>query len=301
MTIPLTGYFCDGLILHMLKLRRPRVIFLVPLLIAAAYYSYGRWETRVPYISNSFASTLVPGEREYAVVLPKGYSSSNESWPAILYLHGLGEVGDDLSRLVERGLLAEIRDGLEIPFIVIAPQALYTDQYQDGWKRNEGDILKVLADAQQRYRIDADRIYLTGISMGGIGSFYMSSQHPELFAAVAPIAGEGKTAWVAEYHGLPFWVFHGVKDDVISIDGAQEMVDQMEADSVDVRFTPYPDAEHDSWTPTYRNLELYRWFLTHRRESAEPRQERQAPVPTVDASGHAGESVSAEDTAGDRG
>lgn len=250
----------------MLQIRRPRIVFLIPLIVALAYFSYGRWEARTPYSSHSFESELYTEDREYAVVLPDGYYSSDESWPTILYLHGLGEVGDDLTNLLQRGLLKELRDGMEIPFIVVAPQAPFTEQYKDGWKRNEADILKVLADAKQHYRIDPDRVYLTGISMGGIGSFYMASQHPELFAAVAPIAGDGNTAWVAEYHGLPFWVFHGVRDDVISIKGSQAMVDRMEADSVDVRFTQYPEADHDSWTPTYRNMELYRWFLAHRRE-----------------------------------
>lgn len=284
----------------MLKLKRPRAIFLVPLILAFAYFSYGRWENRTPYRSHAFASTIVAGEREYAVVLPKGYSSGGEAWPAILYLHGLGEVGDDLTTLLERGLLKELHDGLEIPFIVIAPQAMYTDHYQDGWKRNEGDILKVLADAQQRYRIDPDRIYLTGISMGGIGSFYMASQHPQLFAAVAPIAGEGNTAWVAEYHGLPFWVFHGVKDEVISIDGAQAMVDRMKADSIDVQFTSYPEAHHDSWTSTYRNPELFRWFLTHRRDSAGQEQELPSAATMGSAEG-AGDSEVAPSTLTDVG
>ena len=98
--------------MKMLEIRRPRIAFLVPLLLAAAYYSYGRWEARTPYSARSFQSEVLAGEREYAVVLPEGYGSSDEPWPAILYLHGLGEVGDDLRTLLDRGLLREIRDAL---------------------------------------------------------------------------------------------------------------------------------------------------------------------------------------------
>ncbi len=201
------------------------------------------------------------------MLLPQGYDNEEAAWPAIVYLHGLGEVGDDLSYLTRRGLVKELSHGLEIPFVVIAPQAGWTDDYVNGWKNNETAVLGALADAQSRYRIDPDRIYLTGNSMGGIGSFYLASKHPDIFAAVAPIAGQGEAAWAEQYSDLPFWVFHGEQDDVIPVAGSQNMVEAMRKQSVEVKYTEYPELLHDSWTPTYQNLELYEWFLNHDRRN----------------------------------
>jgi predicted peptidase len=255
----------NELMLQMLRLSRPRLIFLLPLLISAAFFSHRLWAERKPYLKHTVFSSTFNGTRDYAVILPDRYDDSEGPWPTILYLHGWGEVGTDLSYLLRRGLVKEVQDGLDIPFIIVAPQAMWTDHYADGWKRNEQEVLAVVADAQSRYRIDPDRIYLTGNSMGGIGSFYFASNYPDLFAAVAPIAGQGETEWVKGFALLPFWVFHGAKDDVIPVEGSQLMVEAMRAAAVDVKYTEYPDLLHDTWTPTYQNLDLYDWFLEHRR------------------------------------
>lgn len=243
----------------------PRAIFMIPLLLSAGYFAYGRWESSTPFESRSFKSEITGETRRYAVLLPKDYHRNRGDWPAILYLHGLGESGDDLTQLMAHGLIREATLDMDLPFVIIAPQAMMTMDYRLGWRNNEADVLKVLREAQKKYRIDPDRIYLTGNSMGGIGSFYMASRHPDLFAAVAPIAGQGDTSWTSQYHGLPFWVFHGLKDDIIPARGSDEMVEAMKSNDVDVRYTPYPTVTHDSWTQTYRNPELYKWFLQHRR------------------------------------
>jgi predicted peptidase len=247
------------------QLRKPRLIFIVPLVFGAAYLAYARWDESGPYIARSFTSEMTGETRRYAVHLPEGYRKTSEPWPAILYLHGLGEAGDDLSELLNEGLIKELADGLKIPFVVIAPQAMFTDHYRQGWRRSEQDVLTALKDARGRYRIDPDRIYLTGNSMGGVGAFYFAAHYPGLFAAVAPIAGEGEPVWAEAYEGVPFWVFHGLLDEIVPEAGSRAMVAAMEADSLEVSYTTYPGIAHDSWTRTYRDPELYRWFLKHRR------------------------------------
>lgn len=249
----------------MLKLKRPRLVFVIPILVLSAFYAYRLWSHRPPYISHSYQGESHDWRREYAVMLPEGYRGDNQLWPAILYLHGLGEVGEDLTYLLRRGLIKEVHDGLEIPFIVIAPQAMWTNQYEDGWKKNEADVLKVLSDARSRYRIDPDRIYLTGNSMGGIGSFYLASKYPDLFAAVAPICGQGQPEWAKAYGELPFWIFHGEEDEIIPVEQSARMVEAIEDAGGEVKYTFYPGVSHDSWTPTYQNPELYSWFLSQKR------------------------------------
>lgn len=249
----------------MLELKRPRPVFLIPVLVLAAFYGYRLLKSRPPYIVHSYQGESYDWRREYAVILPEEYDEGNERWPAILYLHGLGEVGEDLTYLLRRGLVKEINKGLEIPFIVIAPQAMWTNRYEDGWAKNEADVLKVLEDAQSRYRIDPDRLYLTGNSMGGVGSFYFASKYPERFAAVAPICGEGEPEWVESYGDLPFWVFHGEDDELIPVEGSIRMVEAMKEAGVDVKLTLYPGVNHNAWTPTYNNPEFYEWLLSHER------------------------------------
>ena len=122
--------------------------------------------------------------------------------------------------------------------------------------------------------MDKTRIYLTGLSMGGFGTWSLALQHPDRFAAVAPICGGGNPLYLLSYDakrkaalkGLPFWVFHGDKDTSVPLEESQRMVDALKKFGCDIRFTIYPGVSHDSWTRTYGNPELYEWFLKHQRE-----------------------------------
>ena len=107
-------------------------------------------------------------------------------------------------------------------------------------------------------------MYLTGLSMGGFGSFAYAAKHPGVFAAVVPICGGGDAAVADKYKGTPFWIFHGEKDSVVPVNRSVEMADAMKAMGVDVKLTLYPEANHDSWTETYANEEVYSWMLSHR-------------------------------------
>ncbi len=201
---------------------------------------------------------------QYLLYLPRGYAESTQRWPLLLFLHGAGERGDDLEKVKTHGppkLIA--REEKEFPFVVVSPQCP-----QDGWWSNEDQIemLGALLDhILSRYRIDRDRIYVTGLSMGGFGTWRLAAKHPDRFAAIAPICGGGDPGDAASISHLPVWVFHGANDNVVALEKSQEMVDALEKAGSHVRFTIYPQAGHDSWTQTYDNPELYRWFLEHRR------------------------------------
>ncbi|HEX3000480.1 MAG TPA: prolyl oligopeptidase family serine peptidase [Armatimonadota bacterium] len=123
----------------------------------------------------------------------------------------------------------------------------------------------LLDDICARYRVDPDRIYLTGLSMGGYGAWDMAIEFPDLFAAIAPLCGGGDPGAVAAIKHLPVWVFHGGKDPTVPLRSSEEMVQALQALGNPVQFTIYPEAGHDCWTETYNNPKLYEWFLQHRR------------------------------------
>ena len=210
----------------------------------------------------TFARTIskrVSGQ--YLVSLPKGYEAgSGERWPVILFLHGSGERGDDLEQVKAHGPARLVEEGQELPFIVVSPQC----PRGEWWTV---DLLNALVDeVLEQYDADPDRVCLTGLSMGGFGTFALGLRHAERFAAIAPICGGGDPVWVRPEHArLPVWVFHGAEDDVVRPAESERMVDALRAVGNEVRFTLYPDAKHDSWTESYANPALYAWFLEQRR------------------------------------
>ena len=125
-------------------------------------------------------------------------------------------------------------------------------------------LISLLDDIVSRYDVDADRIYLTGLSMGGYGTWTLAAAHPDRFAAIAPICGGGKRFMALKLKDVPVWAFHGAKDRVVPLKESEEMVEAIKARGGDAKLTVYPDSGHDSWTATYDNQDLYDWFLKHR-------------------------------------
>ena len=181
---------------------------------------------------------------------------------------GAGEPGTDLKLVGKHGLPKIVADKDDFPFIVVSPQCP-ADQH---WEPET--VLGLLDDVMERYPVDAKRVYLTGLSMGGYGTWTTGVLHPDRFAAIAPICGGGerisvllasrtkKTALLS----LPVWAFHGAKDPTVPLEESQRMIDALKkAGAKDLKLTVYPEAKHDSWTETYDNPELYEWFLSHSR------------------------------------
>ncbi len=200
---------------------------------------------------------------DYLLFLPEDYGADQQQkWPLILFLHGAGERGDDLERVKAHGIPKIAEQQQDFPFIAISPQCP-----KSSWWTVELEALNALLDEiVAKYAVDTKRIYLTGLSMGGFGAWHLATAHPERFAAIAPVCGGGDPEKACILKDIPAWVFHGAKDKTVSPEESKKMVKALEDCGGDVRLTIYPEAGHDSWTETYDNPELYKWFLKHSRE-----------------------------------
>ncbi|HPD16528.1 MAG TPA: prolyl oligopeptidase family serine peptidase [Planctomycetota bacterium] len=210
---------------------------------------------------------LVP--LKYLVHLPPGAAADpSKRWPTILFLHGAGERGDNLKLVEVHGPPKLVKTRPDFPFIVLSPQC------PAGAWWSLPALEDLLNEAIAKYPVDPDRIYLTGLSMGGFGSWALAIQCPERFAAVAPICGGGDPLDVERIKDLPVWVFHGAKDTAVPLELSQAMVEALRKVGGRVRFTVYPEAGHDSWTAAYANDELYAWLLQQRRgQPQEPKSQ----------------------------
>lgn len=197
----------------------------------------------------------------YLVYLPKDFDpASEQKWPLIYFLHGMGQRGDDIQIIKKHGIPNDLEAGAELPFIVVCPQC----SAHSFWPMEIEALLALLDEITETYPVDMDRIYLTGLSMGGYGSWALGLSAPERFAAIAPICGGGVPGiHVEALKNVPVWAFHGDQDDVVPIQESEKMVRALEACGGNVKFTVYPGVKHDSWSETYRNPELYAWFLEH--------------------------------------
>jgi predicted peptidase len=217
----------------------------------------------------------------YWLYLPKEFDGDKNHYPVVLFLHGLGERGNTLDPVLVHGPSKLIRGGKHFPFIMIAPQCPNDGNRKDKnakafwWKPGAIDQVRNIVDFEKQRlgRVDEDRVYVTGLSMGGFGTYQIVSRHPKTFAAAAPICGHGN-GWPnkkAVAH-IPFWAFHGEKDNVVKLPEQQKTVDDLKAAGAKVKFTVYPGVGHNSWTQTYANPELYEWLLAQKRGQAEDRK-----------------------------
>jgi predicted peptidase len=209
---------------------------------------------------------------QYLLFLPKGYNARGpQRWPLLLFLHGAGERGADLQRVKVHGPPKILKKQPDFPFILVSPQC------PDGEVWSDEVVLGLLDQVQKKYKVDPTRVYLTGLSMGGFGTWSLGTKYPERFAAIAPICGGGEPLGVllasrtkvAALKSLGVWAFHGAKDPVVDVTESERMVNALKKAGVtDVTFTIYPEAQHDSWTETYENPKLYSWLLEHQRREA---------------------------------
>lgn len=203
-------------------------------------------------------NTTVKVQLSYLMYLPKDYEKQ-KSWPLLLFLHGSGERGDDLELVKVHGPPKLIAAGKDFPFIVVSPQCPKDRR----WEPIE--LVALLDDISEKHTVDGDRIYVTGLSMGGFGTWELASFAPDRLAAIAPICGGGEKYWARQFAHLPVWAFHGAKDTGVPLERSQLMIDELKKNGGDPKLTVYPEAGHDSWTETYDNPELYTWLLEQKR------------------------------------
>jgi predicted peptidase len=219
---------------------------------------------------------------DYLLSLPHDYATEpRRLWPLLMFLHGTAPRGTNVWDVTQQGptrLLAappeltpaEIAVGAELSrsFVVVAPQCPHYEVWDDA------GVLALLDQVSGELAIDPARVYLTGLSMGGFGAWSVGMRFPERFGALVPVCGGGRVADVAAaarnqraaLERLGVWAFHGARDLVVPLEESERMIDALKLAGVrDVRLTVYPEAEHDAWTATYANAEVYAWLLRHAR------------------------------------
>ena len=193
----------------------------------------------------------------YLLRKPKDYDP-NKKYPLLIFLHGRGEQGTDLQRVKIHGPWKKVEE-LGLPMLIVAPQSP-KDQWWDT------DALEALTlDLIDKLNVDEDRVYLTGLSMGGGGTWRLAARRPDLFAAIVPICGHGVPSKAGSFKHLPIWVFHGKRDRTVYLHETTRMVEALHAEDIEPRVTIYPEAGHDSWSETYNNPKVYEWLLEQRR------------------------------------
>jgi predicted peptidase len=192
----------------------------------------------------------------YLLWLPADYKKEkNKTWPLLIFLHGSGERGDTLDLVKRNGPPSFIENRPDFPFITVSPQCPL------GTRWNSEDLQAMLDQVKAKYRIDPSRIYLTGLSMGGFGTWAWACKQPEQFAAIAPICGGGDIQFARDLKNTPVWAFHGEADPVVPVKRTIEMVEAVNATGGSARMTIYPGVGHDSWVNAYNEKELYTWLL----------------------------------------
>ena len=200
----------------------------------------------------------------YALYLPDGYAKGKK-YPIVFFLHGAGERGDDVKLVRVHGPFKHIDKGEKFDFICVAPQCP-----ANSFWTNEVQTLNLFVDRIcEALGADTERIYLTGLSMGGYGTWALALAHPEKFAAILPVCGMGMPWAASALKNMPVWAFHGCDDPVVPATGSIDMVNAVNKAGGKAKLTLYDGIGHDSWSITYQNREVYDWLLAQRRRPSE--------------------------------
>jgi hypothetical protein len=195
---------------------------------------------------------------DYLIYFPPNYNvDQNEKWPLMIYLHGAGLREYSMAGLKDDYMPWHLEHDKILPFIVVSPLG-----NTNGWDITILNFL--LENLIQKYKVNENKIYLMGHSMGGFGTWNWAIMNPEKFAAIVPVSGCSNSidilsAW--KLRNMPIWVFHGQNDKIVDIHCNIEMVNELNKFSKKVKFCIYPDRGHDTWEPTFSNDEMYKWLL----------------------------------------
>ncbi|RUT73430.1 alpha/beta hydrolase-fold protein [Ancylomarina longa] len=200
----------------------------------------------------------------YIAYTPKEYNADTlKKWPLIIYLHGGSSRGTDTLKLYCCGIPDQIWRKREFPFIIVAPQCPINQRWStDNWFEN------FYKEITTKYRVDTNKVYLTGVSLGGSGTWYLAIKYPEKFAAIAPMSGFTRHMDFIMRNtdnliNIPIWAFHGKIDKVVEFEDTEWIFNKLEGKNKDLKFTADPDADHGMYWSVYPKQELYNWFLKH--------------------------------------
>lgn len=221
----------------------------------------------------------------YRILYPEGYDKTKK-YPLILFLHGAGERGDDNELQLTHGigLFLNPDNRSKFPAIVIFPQcpkenswnSMVADRTKtpvemsfDNTREPKGPLVMSIALVNQMINegcADPKRIYVMGLSMGGMGTFEAVYRNPKLFAAAVPICGGGDVNhYNKSVKKVAFWVFHGDQDKSVNVKYSREMVDKLKSLKAEVKYTEYPGIGHNSWDNAFAEADLLPWMFSHRR------------------------------------
>ncbi len=200
---------------------------------------------------------------EYLLALPKGYGDDpDKKWPVVLFLHGAGERGDDVRKVANWGPPKLINDGREFEAIVVSPQC----PAGQWWNYKVVALSKLLDGIEAKYRVDPDRVYLTGLSMGGFGTIAWAANEPGRFACISAVCGGGDRFSAAIDAKLPAWLLHGTADPTVPVQNSIDLYNAMKAAGAkDARLTLYEGVNHESWVPAYGEQRLWDWMFAQKR------------------------------------
>lgn len=244
-----------------LMTRLPLLIGLLIALFGSAAISHAALDTPTGILFTS----IKQGEQEfkYAIYVPRNYKAT-EKYPLIMFLHGAGECGTDGAKQVAVGIgPAILLNEEKWNFIVVFAQKPVR---ADPWEKYDDAVMAMLRKTMVDYSVDPTRLYLTGLSQGGHGTWVIGGNHADLWAAIAPICGYGNAAAIAApLKKMPIWTFHGEADMTVPMSQSKNIVEAVTAAGGTAKLTTYPGVGHDSWTKAYREEKLYDWFLSHRK------------------------------------
>ncbi|MEZ5386291.1 MAG: prolyl oligopeptidase family serine peptidase [Prosthecobacter sp.] len=228
------------------------------LLLATASLALADTQTPQNY-SGDFAIKV---NYNYLLSKPEGYEAdAKKKWPLVIFLHGSGERGNDLEKIKRHGPPKLIAAGQKFPAIIVSLQC----EPEEIW--NPHGVKAVTDHLIKTLRVDPHRVYLTGLSLGGFGTWDTAFEYPDTYAAIAPVCGGAGVRWVTteRIKHLPCWIFHGDKDGAVPVENSHKIYDALKKIGAPVKLTIYPGVGHDSWTQTYANPEFWTWLFAQKR------------------------------------
>lgn len=230
----------------------------ISFLLAAASFALADTQTPASY-SGDF---VIKVNYRYLLSKPEGYETdAKKKWPLVIFLHGSGERGNELEQIKKHGPPKLISAGQPFPAVIASLQCPANELW------NPHGVKAVTDHLIKTERIDMSRVYLTGLSMGGFGTWETAFEYPDTYAAIAPICGGAGVRWVQaeRLKNMPAWIFHGDKDGAVSVEFSHKIHDALKKIGAPVKLTIYPDIGHDSWTQTYDNPEFWAWLFEQKR------------------------------------